>query len=340
MKIFFDSTHQHHNPPYEGYAAEGPKPSFEKAERAEIVSAALRQTQWAEFVSPLDFGLEPILEVHSAVYLEYLRSAYQDWQAFSPVSGMAFIPGTYGIDYQQARARSGYEQAGFFLMDTTVAVTPGTFPAAVAAANCALSAARALENSDKAAFALTRPPGHHAGAEICGGYCYFNNAAIAAQWLSRRGKTAILDVDYHAGNGTQDIFYQRADVLTISLHADPAEEYPYYAGFALETGTGAGTGFHRNFPLPAGTDQPHYLKALAQALDLVAHFEPKHLVVSAGMDTYKDEPQGSFKLTQAGIHKIGKEIASLDLPTLIVMEGGYHLPSLGENFAAFLEPFA
>jgi acetoin utilization deacetylase AcuC-like enzyme len=340
MKIFYESSHQEHNPPFEGFDSNGLKPAFEKAERADTVFKALQETSWAEFQSPIDFGPEPILAVHSAAYLDYLRSAYREWQAVSPVSGMAFIPGTYGIDYQEARACSGYEQVGFFLMDTTVAVMPGTFPAAVTAANCALSGAQALANGEKTTFALTRPPGHHAGREICGGYCFFNNAAIAAQWLSLHGQIAILDVDYHAGNGTQDIFYERADILTISLHADPADEYPYYAGFASEIGAGAGEGFHRNFPLPAGTDQPHYLDALARALDLIDQFGPKFLIVSAGMDTYKDEPQGNFKLTQKSYRIIGERIASLNLPSLVVMEGGYHLPSLGDNFVAFLEPFA
>jgi len=339
MKIFYSPHHVQHDPPFEGYNVNGAKPSFEKAGRAEIVHAALLETGWAEFQPPFDFGLEPILAVHSAAYLEYLRSAYPAWQKFSPVEGMAFIPGTYGIDHQQACSLTGFEQSGFFLMDTTVAITPGTFPAAVDAAFCALSGAQALTGGERAVFALNRPPGHHAGREVCGGYCYLNNAAIAAEWLNQQGKVAILDVDYHAGNGTQEIFYERTDVLTVSLHADPAFEYPYYAGSAAETGAGPGTGYHRNFPLPSGTDQTLYLEALAQALELITRFQPRYLVVSAGMDTCKDEPQGSFRLTQESIHEIGRLISELGLPTLIVMEGGYHLPSLGSNFAAFLEPF-
>jgi acetoin utilization deacetylase AcuC-like enzyme len=277
--------------------------------------------------------------VHSVAYLDYLRSAYEDWRGYSPVDGMAFIPGTYTIDYQSARLLKGDEQAGFFLMDTTVAITPETFSAVLQAAYCALSGAQALINGDRVTFALTSPPGHHAGNEICGGYCYLNNAAIAAQWLSFSEKVAILDVDYHAGNGTQQIFYQNPNVLTVSLHADPAFEYPYYGGQAEQMGEGSGNGFHRNFPLPKDTNQTQYLKALDQALRLIIKFNPKYLVVSAGMDTYYREPLGSFKLSQDSIHIIGRQVAGLRLPTLIVMEGGYHLPSLGDNFVAFLEPF-
>jgi acetoin utilization deacetylase AcuC-like enzyme len=339
MKIFYSPLHEKHDPLYEGYNAEGNMPSYEKALRAEIVRTALNNTNWAEFLTPSNFGTNPILAVHSAEYIDYLQSAYAKWRDYSPVDGMAFIPGTYTIDYEHARSLKGNEQAGFFLMDTTVAITPGTFAAAQSAAACALSSAQALLTGEKVSFALTRPPGHHAGTEVCGGYCYFNNAAIAAEWLSQTGKTAILDVDYHAGNGTQQIFYQNPNVLTVSLHADPTFEYPYYGGLADQTGEGPGYGFHRNYPLPRGTDQTQYLRSLEQALKLINEFVPNYLVISAGMDTYYKEPLGSFNLSQESIYMIGKQIASLRLPSLIVMEGGYHLPSLGDNFVAFLEPF-
>ena len=340
MKVFYSPNHLQHDPPFEGYDDSGTNPSYEKAARAEKVHTALQETGWAEFYPPNDFVLEPILAVHSATYLDYLRSAYQDWQIHSPVNGMAFIPGTYSIDHQQAKQLTGFEQAGFFLMDTTVAMTSGTFSAALHAAHCALTGAQALTMGESAVFSLNRPPGHHAGQDVCGGFCYFNNAAVAAQWLSNLGKVAILDVDYHAGNGTQAIFYERADVLTVSLHADPIKEYPYYAGHASETGSDAGSGYHRNFPLPAGTDLSLYLGALEPALEVIAQSAPEYLIVSAGMDIFKDDPLGSFKLTQDDIHRVGREISNLVLPTLIVMEGGYHLPTLGSNFKAFIEPFA
>ncbi len=198
-----------------------------------------------------------------------------------------------------------------------------------------------MAHGERSAFALCRPPGHHAGKDYAGGYCYINNASVAANLLSSQGTVALLDVDNHCGNGTQDIFYERDDVLTISIHADPNFEYPHYAGFASETGTGAGQGYHRNFPLEpsAGTDDARYLSALGEALGLIREFAPGYLVVSAGMDIYADDPLGTIKVTTEGIGKIGKRIYALDLPTVIVMEGGYNNEALGRNIIAFLSAF-
>ena len=225
------------------------------------------------------------------------------------------------------------------MMDLSACIVEATYAAALASANCALSAAQAISNGEHSAFALCRPPGHHAGKDYAGGYCFINNAAVAANWLSAKGKVALLDVDYHCGNGTQDIFYERADVLTISIHADPNVEYPYYWGYADETGTGAGLGYHKNFPLEKGADNTRYLSALEEALSLVREFDPKYLVVSAGMDIYTDDPLGTIKVTTAGIREIGKRIASLGLPTLILMEGGYNNEALGRNMINFLGEF-
>jgi acetoin utilization deacetylase AcuC-like enzyme len=301
--------------------------------------SALRKADWAEVVPPADFSLEPILSVHSTRYLDYLRTAYAEWLSCSPCGGQAFIPGSYTIDRQMVLAGNVPEQAGFFLMSTHVPVTAGTYTATLAAAQCALSGAQAVAQGQRAAFALCRPPGHHAGRRMCGGLCFLNNAAIATQWLSKQGKVAIPDIDYHAGNGTQDIFYARSDVLTVSLHADPNREYPNYAGYAHETGAGPGTGYHRNYPLPAGTDDSLYLHTLDDALDLIAKFDPAHLVVSAGMDIYMDDPLSDFAITRQGIADIGRSIASLNLPTLLVMEGGYNIEALGKNVVALLVAF-
>jgi acetoin utilization deacetylase AcuC-like enzyme len=186
---------------------------------------------------------------------------------------------------------------------------------------------------------LCRPPGHHAGKDYAGGYCFINNAAVAANWLSSKGQVALLDIDYHCGNGTQDIFYKRDDVFTVSIHADPDFEYPHYAGFANEKGSGRGFGFHHNFPLPAGTDDTAYLKTLDDSLGLIRGFKPKYLVISAGMDIYSDDPLGTIKVTTDGIREIGKRIASLGLPTVIIMEGGYNNDALGRNIVAFLGNF-
>jgi acetoin utilization deacetylase AcuC-like enzyme len=339
MKVYYPSRHLQHNPPYEGYTQAGTIPALEVPERAVQVLTALQQAGWAEIAPPVDLGIEPILDVHSQLYLDYLQTVYQQWEPRSPTRGTAFFPGTYGLDPQAVLAGDVPEQSGFFLMDTTVSGVAATYAAALQSAQTALSAAQDVSQGQDAVFALCRPPGHHAGREVCGGYCYLNNAAIAAQFLSRQGKVAILDVDYHCGNGTQEIFYRREDVFTISIHADPSFEYPRYAGYADEKGEGPGTGFHRNFPLETGTGDRQYLPVLKEALALVAAFSPQALVVSAGMDTYQDDPLGTFKLTRDGLYKVGAHIAALNLPTVVVMEGGYHLPSLGANMVAFLEAF-
>ncbi len=229
--------------------------------------------------------------------------------------------------------------AGYYIMDLSACIVEGTFPAALASANCALSAAQAVGGGERSAFALCRPPGHHAGKDYAGGYCFINNAAVAANWLSSKGHVAILDVDYHAGNGTQDIFYERDDVMTISIHADPDFEYPHFIGFAGERGRGRGFGFHHNFPLPKGTGDAEYLYMLDKALALIREFKPVYLVVSAGMDIYADDPLGTVKVSTQGIGEIGKRIASLGLPTVIVMEGGYANEALGRNILTFLTPF-
>jgi acetoin utilization deacetylase AcuC-like enzyme len=339
MKVFYSDAHLAHQPRY--YFPDGgqTEPFLETPERAECVVSVLHKADWAEVVPPKEFGLEPILSVHSAPYLDYLRTAYVEWQSCSPIEGQAFIPGSYTIDRQMVLTGNVPEQTGFFLMSVHVPVTAGTYTAALAAAQCALSGAQAVAQGQRAAFALCRPPGHHAGREICGGFCFLNNAAIAAQWLSGQGKVAILDIDYHAGNGTQDIFYERPDVLTVSLHANPDREYPNYAGYTHETGAGPGAGYHRNYPLPVGTDDSLYLHTLNEALDLIAKFDPAHLVLSAGMDIYKDDPLSDFAITHPGIVEIGRSIASLNLQTLVVMEGGYNVEALGKNVVALLVAF-
>jgi acetoin utilization deacetylase AcuC-like enzyme len=363
MKIFYSETHRQHDPAFEVFDGGQRVPYLESPERMDRILKALRKTDWAEFKEPRDFGLDPIRAVHSDAYLTFLASAWTEWVAASPEASAAsdktaLLPATFAAKRDQM-PESILGKAGFFLLDLSVPVVEGTYAAALASANCALSAAQSLVSSSIAehprgtadgttpsafrvppsAFALCRPPGHHAGREIAGGYCFLNNAAIAAQWLTQFGKVAILDVDYHAGNGTQDIFYSRSDVLTISIHADPSFEYPYYAGYATETGDGEGFGFHRNFPLPKGTADAAYLIALEQALQQITDFAPTHLVISLGVDAYENDPLGTFKITRDGFAKIGQRIAALNLPTAIIMEGGYNTDALGENAVAFLQNF-
>jgi acetoin utilization deacetylase AcuC-like enzyme len=352
MKIFYSDIHFQHQPPFEIFDGGEKVSNFEVPERAERVLNALQATSWAAIHPPEDFGLGPILAVHAADYVNFLRSAYDEWLRSTldaHYEKTALLPATFPpAGWRGHVPQTLLGKAGYYMMDLSSPIVAGTYPAALAAAHCALSGAKSVSSAVKsvhplqnplAVFALCRPPGHHAGRANCGGYCYLNNAAIAAQWLSQHGRTAVLDIDYHAGNGTQDIFYARGDVLTISIHADPDFEYPYYAGYADETGSGEGSGFHRNFPLPAGTEDPSYLATLHEALKLVQTFGAQFLVISAGMDLFGGDPLGKFNLTRNGIRQIGQAIAGLKLPTLVVMEGGYNNAALGENMVSFLENF-
>ena len=350
MNIFYSDTHRLHDPAFEVFDGGQRVPYLESPERMERILNALRKTDWAEIHAPRDFGLEPIRAVHAEQYLSFLASAWTEWLAATPESSAAseptaLLPATFAAKRDQM-PESILGRAGFFLLDLSVPVVEGTYAAALSSANCALAAAETISRSinhspsSASSFALCRPPGHHAGHEIAGGYCFLNNAAIAAQWLTQFGKVAILDVDYHAGNGTQDIFYSRSDVLTISIHADPSFEYPYFAGYATETGAGEGLGFHHNFPLHAGTDNSAYLQTLDKALKLISVYRPSSVVVSLGVDTYESDPLGSFKITREGIAEIGQRIADLKLPTAIIMEGGYNTDALGENVVTFLRNFA
>lgn len=315
-------------------------PYLENPERMERVLFALKKRSWAEIHEPEDFGLGPILAVHAADYMDFLRTAYEEWtQENTGYETSVLLPATFSARGCSHRPKSLLGRAGYYMFDLSAPITEGTYQAAFTSAQCALSGAKAIYTGERAAFALCRPPGHHAGKSNCGGYCYLNNAAIAANWLSVRGKTAILDIDYHAGNGTQDIFYERGDVLTISIHADPDFEYPSYSGYADETGAGSGSGLHRNFPLPAGTDDAHYLSTLDEALGLIQSFKPDYLVLSAGMDLYAGDPLGKFEVSREGIREVGQRIANLSIPKLVVMEGGYNNEALGENIVALLNRF-
>ncbi|MFN3265445.1 MAG: histone deacetylase family protein, partial [Deinococcales bacterium] len=232
-----------------------------------------------------------------------------------------------------------YVLAGYYATDTSAALTATTYQAALSSANLALCGAQML-TAERAVYALCRPPGHHAMRGAMGGYCFLNNAATAAAFLSQNGaRVALLDVDYHHGNGSQDIFYHRPDVLTISLHADPVFEYPYYLGYADEHGVGAGAGYNLNLPLPAGTIWAGYQPALEIALQRIRRFGAEVLVLSLGFDTFSGDPLGTFALETADYSSMASQIAALELPTLLVQEGGYANAALGHNATAFIQGF-
>lgn len=344
MNIFYSEAHRNHYPPFEVFDGGQRVPYFENPDRIDKILSALNKTDWANLIEPTDFGLDPILAVHDKDYINFLASCWTEWLAsdFSILSSPehhAFLPATFALRRKARPTSSLHGRGGYYMMDLSACIVAGTYQAALASANCALSCASSAVSSQRSAFALCRPPGHHAGEDYAGGYCFINNASVAANWLSSKGKTALLDIDYHAGNGTQDIFYKRSDVLTISIHGDPDFEYPHYAGFADETGAGDGLGFHKNFPLPKDTDDTNYLIALNEALEMIKNFSPEYLVLSVGMDTFDGDPLGKFKVTRNGFAEIGKRIASLNLPTAIIMEGGYANAELGDNVATLLENF-
>jgi acetoin utilization deacetylase AcuC-like enzyme len=345
MKIFHSEAHRAHYPPFEIFDGGQRVPYLENPDRMDRITTALRETDWAEFIEPWDFGLDPIFAVHDRDYISFLSSCWTEWMASdSEVAASpgahAFLPATFALRRRPPSISSTLlGRAGYYMMDLSACIVEATYNASLASANCALSAAQETFERSTNTFGLCRPPGHHAGRDYAGGYCFINNASVAAHWLSTKGRVAILDVDYHAGNGTQDIFYERDDVLTISIHGDPDYEYPHYIGFASETGAGAGLGYHKNYPLPKGTDDDAYLSTLNEALMMIRNFGPDHLVLSIGMDTFDGDPLGKFKVTRQGFTKIGQAIRALDLPGTIIMEGGYANAELGENVLSLLENF-
>jgi len=344
MNVFYSEKHRAHYPPFEVFDGGKRVPYLENPDRMDRILSALKETDWANIIEPLDFGMDPIHAVHDKDYIAFLASCWTEWLAFDPEAAAspetnAFVPATFALRRKSRPPKSLLGRAGYYMMDLSAAIVEATYSAALASANCALSAAKSIAEKQAAAFALCRPPGHHAGRDYAGGYCFINNASAAANWLSSKGRTAVLDIDYHAGNGTQDIFYERNDVLTISIHADPDYEYPHFIGFADETGGGPGLGFHKNYPLPAGTDDANYLSTLDDALRMIRKFSPVYLVLSIGMDIFDGDPLGKFHVTRTGFGEIGKRIASLKIPAAIIMEGGYANDALGKNVAILLENF-
>jgi acetoin utilization deacetylase AcuC-like enzyme len=342
MITIYTPDHARHAPPHEFLDGEL-IPAFESPDRADMIYAALEQAALGPIERPAQHGIVPIRATHDDGYLRFLETIYQRWVAFG-ATPKAVIPSTFAARWMGRPSDDPLGAPGYYLFDGSAPIIADTYAVARQAADAALTAADLLLHGQHAAYALCRPPGHHAGIDMGGGYCYLNNAAIAAQWL--RGHTdrvAILDIDFHHGNGTQHIFYRRNDVLVVSIHGDPADNYPYYAGFADECGEGEGQGFNLNIPLRDAPDDRRYLEALRQAATAVAAFQPGFLVVSAGLDTYAGDPVAEngagFALSQAAYPRIGAQIAALGLPTLFVQEGGYAIAALGENLVGLLRGF-
>ena len=339
MKAYYDPQHAEHHPKF--FLVRGRiRESTEVPERAGRLYQALVEGGH-EILAPRRFGRGPVAAVHSAAYLRFLEEAPAAWAALGDAS--AEIVANVHPNRHEA---GGYPEsivgrAGWHMADTACPIGPGTFAAALRAADVAVSAAQAVVGGERAAYALCRPPGHHAYADMAGGFCFLNNTAIAAQYLSERlGRIAVLDVDVHHGNGTQSIFWERGDVMTVSVHADPANFYPFFWGHAGERGGGAGEEANLNLPLALGTGDEGVLAALAVAAEALHGFAPAALVVALGLDASEEDPLRGLAVTTQGFSRIGAAIDGLGLPTVLVQEGGYLSPVLGRNLAAVLGAFA
>jgi acetoin utilization deacetylase AcuC-like enzyme len=347
MISIVSGEHIRHNPLHELYNGAMSAP-LESPERVAIIQAAIERAGLGTITPPRAFGMAPIQAVHHADYLDHLEHAYERWTAAGGTPN-GVLPETLAVRWMHRRPEHPLALPGYYAFDLSAPIMAGTFQAAVSAAHVALTGATLLLAGHRLAYALCRPPGHHAGTDMCGGYCYLNNAAIAAEYLVRHGppfpapprpptpaRVAMLDIDYHHGNGTQQIFYARSDVLVVSIHADPARQYPYFSGYADERGTGAGEGYNVNIPLESGVRNERYLEALDTALARIAEFAPRYVVVSAGFDTFEGDPMTDFALTTAAYPLIGRRIAALGVPILVVQEGGYATEALGTNVTELL----
>lgn len=340
MRTVYSENHKLHHSQLEFMGGEF-VPVFEKPERVNQILARMQEVQLGEVVAPHDFGLEPILRVHNPAFVHFLQTAWQEWTAL----GRSHNALPYVLPVR--RTNQSLEPShidgklGFYSLDMATPITPGTWQAVYSSAQVALTAAEDICGGANSAFALCRPPGHHAAQDYMGGYCFLNNAAIAAQYLRDKGakRVAVLDIDYHHGNGTQSIFYDRDDVLVVNIHADPRSEFPFFLGHADERGQGAGEGYNLNFPLHLGTGFEVWSAALEQACKHIQTYGPDVLLVSLGVDTFKGDPISQFGLESPHYLEVGKRIAQLKKPTLFAMEGGYAVEAIGLNAVNVLQGF-
>lgn len=311
MFVIFDPNHTEHSPSHEIY--DGRQVNYaELPDRISSIVNALDANNIGTRISPELFVKSHTTSVHANDYVNFLRKTSD---SINPDT--TFFP-------------------SYYITDTYAPMTTGTYKAALGSVNIALTGAKMVASGEQLAYSLCRPPGHHAATRSMGGYCYLNNAAIAANYLSHHGRVAVLDIDYHHGNGTQEIFYERNDVLYVSLHAQPQSDYPYIAGYKNETGRGDGFGYNINYPLRQDTSRDEYIRALQVAIDDVNSFDPDYLVLSLGFDTYVGDPIAGFDLEIQDFRLIGALISELVYPTLLIQEGGYCVEDLGEIATNFL----
>ena len=342
MRVFASPLQRLHDPERE-LESSGFQPPFENPHRAEVILAALQADAGFDIAEPAEWGTAPIEAVHDPGLVRFLATAWADYQRDQgPTHDV--VPDVFAMSRLRegmgpsAEPRRTSARLGWWCFETTTPITEGTYTAARSAVDVALSAADAVLAGERAAYGLCRPPGHHAARGLYGGYCFFNNAAVAAHHIATTtgSRVAVLDVDYHHGNGTQQVFYERDDVAFVSLHGDPARAYPYHTGFADETGAGQGSGSTVNVPLAAGVDDEAYLPELGRALDALDAFDPAVVVVSLGVDTYADDPICDLAITTDGFQRCGAAVAARNRPLVILQEGGYADDALGANVTAWL----
>jgi acetoin utilization deacetylase AcuC-like enzyme len=340
---FYNHVHALHQGKLEMFRGEL-VPCFEVPARVDHVLGEINRRQLGPVRQPIAFDEKVLQAIHTPRYLDFLAHAWDEWVALDPTNATRdALPSLWPVRSFRSDVLPANFSArmGLFSFDAGTPLMAGTWQAARAGANCAQSAAQQVADGARAAFALTRPPGHHAGVDFFGGYCFLNNAALAAQQLREQGaaRVAVLDIDYHHGNGTQAIFYSQPDVLFTSIHGDPHTEYPFYLGYADECGVGAGLGCNHNLPLPRGTGFVVWREALQQALQGIARFKADALVVSLGLDTFDGDPVAGFKLQSDDYLRVGADIAAAGLPTVFVFEGGYAVAEVGVNAVNVLAGF-
>jgi acetoin utilization deacetylase AcuC-like enzyme len=342
VQVVYTPAHLRHDPHVEFETSTAHSP-FEHIGRAEAIRTTLEADDSFPILAPTEWGTAPIEAVHDRGLVRFLSTAWSEYQSVNGphrevTPDVFFRAGLRNKMHDRGEPTSINGRMGWWCFETTTPLTEGTYDAARGAVDTALTAAQLVLDGAPAAYGLCRPPGHHAATSLYGGYCFFNNAAVVAHHVAATTgtKVTVLDVDYHHGNGTQEIFYDRDDVQYVSIHGDPARAYPYSIGYADETGTGRGRGANVNLPMPLRADDDQYLVALERACDAVRAFGPSLLVVSLGLDTFHTDPISDLAVTTEGFERCGALVRRLDLPTVVLQEGGYDVDALGENVRRWL----
>jgi acetoin utilization deacetylase AcuC-like enzyme len=332
MQIIYSEKQADHQPRWEWNF--GKKNAYpEKTARIRTIVKELNKRGMSQIIrQERSFALDHIHRIHDPEMVRHIKSCANMPEGESAYAHI-FPYRTY-----TPHPKTNMIRAGYFCFDVGTTIARHTYVAAKSAVDVALTGAELIaKGKEREVFSLSRPPGHHADRRIYGGYCYFNNAAIAADYLSKGGKVAILDLDFHHGNGTQSIFYESSHVYFASIHGDPRDYYPYFCGFKSERGEYLGHKMNHNVPLPKGVDDAAYLAELDKVLTRIKRFTPAYLVISMGFDTFESDPVGDFALTSPCYHEIGARLRRLGPPVLAVLEGGYAMKELGVNAANFAE---